>query len=411
MSLFCLFTFYFTDFGGKKSIHMLVDMTVWQSITTRAASIVFLIIFLNFFAGGNKAVILPLPMAALISLTITFKLDPSLEFIHGVAGPALENCAASCSSPCMPIIGALWAQKVRRWHDFIIMSCARSPFERDQGAIRQLLRSCFTSFLGRPLGSGGNLTCRGGVDGLLGHSISPQGASRRVPPGLLYLRSCRKFYDPYFVSVEILKLVVDSTRQLARGWACSGLPPRNNSLADAVAAAKEVATLGASLLCIAGGPLLVQVLYKETIPTWLLSSPEPGAAPAGFSSHVLEGNVLAQMLLLSGSFVWGIGENSTLWEPSAALRGQTIRSHAEFVAGEMEGDFSLGCHPATWKTYVSCWLRLLVQFAPSWVLAVKPDTLRKLASGLRAWREGELALSLLERGGPGAVSSVVESIL
>ncbi|CAA6654567.1 unnamed protein product [Spirodela intermedia] len=353
------------------------------------------------YAGGNTAVILPLPMAALISLTITFKLDPSLEYINGVAGPALENCAASCSSPCMPIVGALWAQKVRRWHDFIIMSCARSPFERDQVAIRQLLRSCFTSFLGCALGSGGNLTCRGGVDGLLGHAISPQGASHRVPP----------FYDPYFVSGEILKLVVDSTRQLARGWACSGGPPRNNSLAEAAAVAKQVATLGASLLCIAGGPLLVQVLYRETIPTWLLSAPESGADPAGFASHVLEGNVLAQMLFLSGSFVWGIGGNSTLWEPSAALRGQTIQSHSEFVAGEMEGDFSLGCHPATWKAYVSCWLRLLVQFAPSWVHAVKPDTLRKLASGLRAWREGDLALSLLERGGPGAVSSVVESIL
>uniref|UniRef100_A0A6V7QT18 Uncharacterized protein n=1 Tax=Ananas comosus var. bracteatus TaxID=296719 RepID=A0A6V7QT18_ANACO len=36
---------------------------------------------------------LPLPMAALVSLTITFKLDKNSEYIHGVVGQALENCA------------------------------------------------------------------------------------------------------------------------------------------------------------------------------------------------------------------------------------------------------------------------------------------------------------------------------
>ena len=75
---------------------------------------------------------LPLPMAALVSLTITFKLDRSLEYIQGVIGQALENCAGGSSWPSMPIIGALWTQKVRRWHDFIVLV----QEETEQGRVR-----------------------------------------------------------------------------------------------------------------------------------------------------------------------------------------------------------------------------------------------------------------------------------
>ena len=340
-----------------------------------------------FLAGGKTAVILPLPMAALISLTITFKLEPSLEYISGVAGSALESCAANCSSPCMPIIGALWAQKVRRWHDFIVMSCARFPFEHDRMAIRQLLRSCFTSFMGS------NLSSRGGVDGLLGHAVFPQGPARRVSPGLLYLRSCRKFYDPYFIAREIVSLVLQSVQETSQNRKCPFSRRADDELSS-------TPMLGAGLLCISGGAPLVRVLYQETVPTWLLSA---SREVKGLSCHVLEGHALAKMIFLSGSFVWGVGESSRLWVPSATLRKQAISSHAEFVAGEMEGSFSLGCHPAMWKAYVLCWLRLILRFTPEWVPFVKAETLRKLANGLTAWHEGDLAISLLERGGPGAI--------
>uniref|UniRef100_A0A1D1Y8M9 GMP synthase [glutamine-hydrolyzing] n=2 Tax=Anthurium amnicola TaxID=1678845 RepID=A0A1D1Y8M9_9ARAE len=367
------------------------------------------------YAGGATPVMLPLPIAALVSLTITFRLDKSMEYVHGIAGSALENCATGCPWPCMPIIGALWAQKVRRWHDFIVVSCARSPFERDQGAIRQLLRSCFTSFLGPSLNSALPPTARGGVNGLLGHALSHNGVRQPVAPGLLYLRSCRKFYDTHFVTEEILKLVVESARQVASGWACGGparLRSGRTSLAAAATAVKEAAMLGASLLCIAGGMQLVPVLYREMMPTWLLSAARgaEGGPAAGSTCRILEGYAMAYMLVLSGSFVWGLGQQSSFWRPSAPWRVRSVRAHTEFVAGALEGNITLGCDPATWKAYVSCLLGLMVQFTPSWVAEVEPGTLRSLASGLRGWHECDLALSLLERGGPAAITSVVESI-
>ncbi|XP_078436898.1 mediator of RNA polymerase II transcription subunit 33A-like isoform X2 [Wolffia australiana] len=311
--------------------------------------------------GGGGAVILPLPMAALISLTITFKLDPAVEYISGVAGPALENCAANCASPCMPVIGALWTQKVRRWHDFIVMFCARNCFERDQAATCQLLGSCFAAFLGSSLGS------RGGVDGLLGRAVLPRGSSRGITPGILYLRSCRKFYDPFFLARQLLDLVLASN-------------------------SPDVAMLGASLLCIAGGPTLVQILYAETVPTWLLCS----------TGHAPEGRAAAVMLFLAAAFVWGVGQRSALWRPSAGLRAVVVRGHAEFLAGR----FTAECHPPAWRAYVSQWLLLVVQFAPQWVPAMGPDALRKLVCGLRAWDKPELALALLETSGPLAASSL-----
>ncbi|XP_028764479.1 mediator of RNA polymerase II transcription subunit 33A isoform X2 [Neltuma alba] len=97
-------------------------------------------------SSGISPVMLPLPMAALVSLTITFKLEKSQEYIHAVAGAALENCASNCPWPSMPIIGSLWAQKVRRWHNFIVVSCSRSVFRHNKDCVTQLLRSCFSSF-------------------------------------------------------------------------------------------------------------------------------------------------------------------------------------------------------------------------------------------------------------------------
>ena len=57
--------------------------------------------------GGNAPRTLPLPLAALVSLTITFKLDKASEFLHGVAGPALESTAVGRPWPSTPIVSVL----------------------------------------------------------------------------------------------------------------------------------------------------------------------------------------------------------------------------------------------------------------------------------------------------------------
>ncbi|TQD84915.1 hypothetical protein C1H46_029528 [Malus baccata] len=83
----------------------------------------------------------------------------------------------------------------------------------------------------------------------------------------------------------------------------------------------------------------------------------------------------------------------------------------DFLAGSLEGNRSLGCHPATWKAYVSCLVGLMVNFAPMWIREVKVETLRKLAGALRGWHESELAISLLERGGASAIGSAAELVV
>ncbi|XP_043697021.1 mediator of RNA polymerase II transcription subunit 33A-like [Telopea speciosissima] len=353
-------------------------------------------------------VMLPLPMAAMVSLTITFKLDKSLEYIHGVVGPALENCASGCPWSSMPVVGALWAQKVRRWHNFIVVGCSRSAFKQDREAVAQLLRSCFNSFLGSTHDTSSHMTDQRGVNGLLGSTIDACGLRPSIAPGFLYLRTCRTIHNVQFVNDVIVELVAKSARELADRWAGAGssrLKSCQESLATAVARAKQVATLGASLLCVAGGVQLVQLLYQETIPTWLLSTRERKLTEAVSVSRILEGYAMAYLLVLSGSFIWGVRETSPF-----SRRAGIVGIHVDFVAGALEGNISLGCHPATWKSYVSCFVGLVVSFAPAWIQEVKLETLKKLANGLRGWHEFELALSLLERGGPAAMGCVAELI-
>lgn len=361
--------------------------------------------------AGISTVMLPLPLAALVSLTITFKLEKSLEYIHAVAGLALENCASGCPWPSMPIVGCLWAQKVRRWHHFIVVSCSRSVFRQNKDAVAQLLRSCFSSFLGSLHASTSSLSSQSSVNGLLGFTIADIGACPSVAPGFLYLRSCRTIHVVQHVNDVIVGLVAEYAAKLAERCASTDSPRLKSSQASlslAIAKAKEVASLGASLLCVAGGVQLVQELYRETIPTWLLSSKEEKLGEANAVSCVMEGYAMAYLVILSGSIEWGIGDNL----PSRTLsrRARIVGSHMDFLAGVLEGNISLGCDPATWKAYVSCLVGLMVNFAPVWIREVKVETLRKLASGLRGWHECELALSLLERGGPSAIGSAAELV-
>ncbi|KAL5974895.1 hypothetical protein ACLOJK_031569 [Asimina triloba] len=365
------------------------------------------------YPGGAMPAMLPLPMAAMVSLTITFKLDKSLDYIHGVAGPALEHCGSGCPWPSMPIIGALWAQKVRRWHDFIVSSCCRSVVRQDQEATAQLLRSCFESFLG-PLRVSAT---PGGVSGLLGGSVSTTNGGRvHMAPGFLYLRTCRAIHNVHFTNGVIVELVAKSAQESASGWAYKGsarLKSSRPSLASAAARAKEVAMLGASLLCATGGVQLVNLLYQETMPTWLLTMREGkvGTVAVGRASCILEGYALAYLLVLAGTFAWGIESIISSASSASSRRARVFGMHMDFMAGMLEGNISLGCDPATWKAYVSCFVGLVVSFAPAWIPEVKQETLRKLANGLRGWHECELALALLERGGEAAMGSVVEMFM
>ncbi|KAJ4832513.1 hypothetical protein Tsubulata_000069 [Turnera subulata] len=357
---------------------------------------------------GLPVLMLPLPVAALVSLTITFKLTKGVEYIHAVVGPALENCASGCLWSSIPIIGSLWAQKVRRWHHFIVVTCARSVFKQSKEAVAQLLRSCFSSFLGSLNASTSLLTNQRSISGLLGSIIAVPGVPF-LAPGFLYLRSCRTIHNIQHVNDVIVGLVAEHARESATRWAStdsSRLKSVQTSLSLAAAKAREVAMLGASLLCVTGGMNLVQVLYRETIPTWLLSSRDEKLGEVSAVSRIMEGYSMAYLLILSGSFIWGIGDQSPSW--ALSRRARTVGGHMDFLARVLEGNVSLGCHPATWKAYVSCLVGLVAGFAPAWVQDVKLDTLRELTRGLRGWHESELALSLLERGGVEAINSVVE---
>ncbi|KAJ6708503.1 hypothetical protein OIU85_028739 [Salix viminalis] len=360
-------------------------------------------------SSGQSPPMLPLPMAALVSLTITFKLNKSHEYIHAVVGPALENCSSGCPWPSIPIIGSLWAQKVRRWHHFIVVSCARSVLKRNKVAVAQLLRSCFSSFLGSLNDSTSLLSNQSSVSRLLGTIIAAPGVSPSLAPGFLYLRSCRTIVDIQYVNGVIIGLVTEYARELATRWTrmdSSRLKSSQASLSHAAAKAREVAMLGASLLCLSGGMNLIQELYLETIPTWLLSSKTEKLGDVSAVSRILEGYAMAYLLVMSGSASWGIGSTPPAW--AMARRARVVGVHMDFLVRVLEGNISLGCHPATWKAYVSCVVGLVVSFAPAWIQVVKLETLRKLAGGLRGWHESELALSLLERGGVAAMGSVAE---
>ncbi|WCJ27895.1 Mediator of RNA polymerase II transcription subunit 33A [Euphorbia peplus] len=361
--------------------------------------------------SGRTPMMLPLPMAALVSLTITFKLNAGLDYINAVVGPALENTASGCPWPSVPIIGSLWAQKVRRWHSYIVVSCARSVFRQNKDAVAQLLSSCFSSFLGSVNTSTSLLTNQSSVSGLLGSRIAIQVSHSSLAPGFLYLRSCRSIQDVQYVNKMIIDLVGEHARESAARWATtssSRLKSSQASLSLAAAKAREAATLGASLICVSGGLHLVQVLFLQHMPTWLLSSRDVKQREMSVASLIVEGYAMAYLLILSGSLALGVGVRSPSW--AVARRVNIIRTHMEFLTGVLEGNISLGCHPATWKAYVSCLVHLMVNFAPAWIQEVRLETLKKLASGLRRWHEYELAISLLERGGVEAIGSVAELI-
>ncbi|KAJ8543186.1 hypothetical protein K7X08_005709 [Anisodus acutangulus] len=168
--------------------------------------------------GGNSPATFPLPLATLVSFTITYKLDRSTDRFLNLMGPALSNLATGCPWPCMPVMVALCAQKVKRWSDFLVFSASRTVFHHNRDAVVQLLRVCFAATLGLNTSS---IASNGGVGALLGHGFGSHfsGGISPVAPGMLYLRVHRAVPNVMFMT-EVVSLLMHSVRDIAS----SGLP-------------------------------------------------------------------------------------------------------------------------------------------------------------------------------------------
>ncbi|KAJ7972832.1 Mediator of RNA polymerase II transcription subunit 33A like [Quillaja saponaria] len=371
--------------------------------------------------GGNSPATLPLPLAALVSLTITYKLDKASERFLVLVGPALNSLGSGCPWPCMPIIASLWAQKVKRWSDFLVFSASGTVFHHNRDAVVQLLKVCFTSTLGLGLV---NIHSNGGIGALLGHGFGSHfsGGISPVAPGILYLRVHRSVRDVMFLTEEILSLLVLTVRDIVS----SGLPKAEVeklkktkygmrygqvSLAVSATRVKQAASLGASLLWISGGPNLVQSLIKETLPSWFLSvhELEQDGGEAGGVVAMLRGYALAYFTVFCGTFTWGVDSTST--STSSQRRSKVLGYHLDFLASALDGKISVRCDCSTWRAYVSGFVSLIVDCTPLWVLDIDVDVLKRLSKGLRQWKEEELALALLGISGIGAMGATAELIV
>jgi hypothetical protein len=360
---------------------------------------------------------LPLPLAAFVSLTITYKLDKASERFLNLAGPALESLAASCPWPSMAIVAALWTQKVKRWSDFLVFSASRTVFHHNNEAVRQLLRSCFTAALG--MSSTSVCSC-GGVAGLLGHGFGSHcsGGLSPVAPGILYLRIFRCIKDCSILAEDILSHLMLSVKEIAETTMARqrsdklkktkyGMRHGQVSLAAAMTQVKVAASLGAILVWLSGGTALVQSLIQEMLPSWFLSvhDLDQGGASGGMV-YKLGGHALAYFAVYSGMLAWGI--DST---PVSQRRERVMHSQFEFLASALDGKISLGCDLYLWRAYVSGFLGMVVECTPCWVQEVDPKVLKRLSSGLLQWNEHELAFALLRRAGQEAMGAAAELIL
>ncbi|KAK3005901.1 hypothetical protein RJ639_017767 [Escallonia herrerae] len=371
-------------------------------------------------AGASSPATLPLPLAALVSLTITYKLDRATDRFLNLIGPALNTLGAGCPWPCMPILSSLWAQKAKRWSDFLVFSASRTVFHHNSDAVVQLLRVCFTSTLGL---NSSPISNNGGVGALLGHGFGSHfsGGISPVAPGILYLRVHRSVRNVMFMTEEILSLLMHSVKDIASHELPAdkldklkktkyGLRYGQVSLAAAMTRVKLAASLGASLVWITGGLSLVQSLIKEALPSWFISvhgsEPDVGGGSGGMIA-MLGGYALAYFAVLSGTFAWGVDSAS----PASKRRPHVLRVHLEFLASALEGKISLGCNNATWRAYVSGFVSLMVACTPTWMREVDVEVMKSLSEGLRQWDEEELALALLGIGGVGAMGAAAELII
>nr|GEW27355.1 mediator of RNA polymerase II transcription subunit 33A [Tanacetum cinerariifolium]GEW40401.1 mediator of RNA polymerase II transcription subunit 33A [Tanacetum cinerariifolium] len=357
------------------------------------------------FAGISSPFTLPLPLAAFVSLTITYKLDKASQRFLNLAGPALEALAAGCPWPCMIVVASLWTQKAKKWSDFLCFSSSRTVFLHDNDAVAQLLKSCFTATLGL---SNSLVSTHGGVGALLGHGFGSNlyGEINPVAPGFLYLRMYRSIRDIMFLRDDILSILMQCVKDIA----CDGksLKGKQASLATGLTKVKLAAQLAASILWITGGQGLVQSLINETLPSWFISTHKMDSiesAPTGAVS-MLSGYALGYFTVLCGAFAWGVDSSLSM----SKWRSKFLESHMEFLASALNGKITLGCDSVTWHSYVTGFVNLMVGCMPNWVGEVDIEILKRLSHGLRQWNEEELAVMLLEAGGLGTMGAAVELV-
>ncbi|CAI9781154.1 unnamed protein product [Fraxinus pennsylvanica] len=368
--------------------------------------------------GVNSPATIPLPLAALVSLTITYKLDRVTDRFLNLVGPALTHLGTCCPWPCMSIIAALWTQKVKRWGDFLVFSAARTVFHHNTDAVVQLLRVCFST----ALGLNSSVASNGGVGALLGHGFGShfEGGISAVAPGILYLRVHRAVRNVMFMTEEIVSLLLHTVKDIAtRGLPAEKLEKLKKtkfsskygqvSLASAMTQVKVAASLGASLVWMTGGLSLVQSLIKETLPSRFISvhGSEPNGEDSGGMIAMLGGYALAYFAVFSGIFAWGVDMT-----PAASKhRPKVLGKHFEFLASTLEGKISLGCNKATWKAYVTGFVSLMVGCTPMWMLEVDVQVLKSVSKGLKQWNEEELAVALLGISGINAMGAAAEMII
>ncbi|CAN0892637.1 Mediator of RNA polymerase II transcription subunit 33B [Linum grandiflorum] len=359
--------------------------------------------------AGSFPATLPLPLAALVSLTITYKLDGASDRFLTIVAPALMALAASCPWPCMPIIASLWVQKTIRWSDFHVVHASQTVFHHNSDAVVQLLKSCFASTLGlTPL----YISSTSGVGSLMGHGFvsHDSGGIEPVAPGILYLKVHRAIRDVMNMTEEIVSLLMHSVREIAGGGELpaeklrrtkNGMRYGQLSIAKAMRRVKLAATLGASLVWISGGSNLVQSLIKETLPSWFMSEHSSGDDLVA----TLGGYALAYFAVLCGMFAWGVDDSAS------RRRSKVLTAHLEFLTSALDGKVSLGCDWKTAQAYVYVFVELMVSCAPKWVQDVNVDLLKRLSKGLRQGNDTELALSLLGCGGIGSMGAAAELVV
>jgi len=358
-----------------------------------------------------------LPLAAFVSLTITYKLDKATERFLALIAPTVTDLASACPWPSLPIVTSLWVQKVKRWSNYFVLSASSTVFHHNRDAVVQLLKSCFTSTLG--LGS----VCiynNGGVSALLGHGLVPQISDGISPvaPGILYLRVYRSIGDIALLIEEIVPILMLSVRDIASDlpkgviWKSKkthfGIKYGQVSLARSLARVEHAALLGASLIWISGGPKLVQYLISETLPSWFLSASmlEQGGGESGVMVPMVKGYALAFFVFLSIAFAWGIDKSH-----APKRLAKVIGLHMEFLESALNRTTSMHCDCATWEAYVSWFVSLMVSRAPSWIGEVDEDLLKRLSRGLSRMDQHELALRLLEIGGIRVMGAAAEMII
>ncbi|KAK7378329.1 hypothetical protein VNO80_03768 [Phaseolus coccineus] len=365
---------------------------------------------------GNSPPALPLPLAAFVSLTITYKLDKATERFLALIAPTVSALASACPWPSLPIVTSLWIQKVKRWSNYFVLSASSTVFHHNRNAVVQLLKSCFTSTLG--LGSA-CIYNNGGVSGLLGHGLVSQISDGISPvaPGILYLRVYRSIGDIALLIEEIVPILMLSVRDIASDLPKGIRKPKKTkfgikygqvSLARSMARVEHAALLGASLVWISGGPKFVQYLISETLPSWFLSASmlEQGGGESGLMVAMLKGYALAFFVFLSVAFAWGIDNSHP-----PKRRAKVIGLHLEFLESALNRTTSMRCHCATWEAYVSGLINLMVGRAPSWIQEAEEDLLKRLSWGLRQMDEHELALRLFEIGGIRVMGAAAEMII